>query len=61
MRYVGMWDTWVVMWSNRVRMYYVLPLETGYENIVTASMDDIGKRIEKQRQIRRENKNIGGM
>ena len=60
MRYVGMWDTWVVMWSNTARAYYVLPLETGYEKIVTANMDDIGKRIEEQRQIRRENKTIGG-
>jgi hypothetical protein len=56
-----MWDTWVVMWSDTARAYYVLPLETGYENIVTVSMDDIGKRIEEQRKIRRENKNIGGM
>lgn len=60
MRYVGMWDTWVVMWSDTARAYYVLPLEAGYERIVTANMDDIGKLIAEQKQINQANKEIGG-
>lgn len=60
MRYVGMWDTWVVMWSNTARAYYVLPLEAGYEKIVTANMDDVGELIDEQKRIRRANKEMGG-
>lgn len=60
MRFVGMHDTWAVMWSETAKAYYVLPMEAGYERIITGDMSAIGKLIAEQKATKKANRMIGG-